>query len=222
MLPIVALVRRFSEDFLNAHNADVPLELLIEDYRLMVAGTKLPGGAAGYHRAARNLFEQFPDLRFTMHEVITDGSRVATRFSVEGSSTRHSGNKAAWGGCGIYGFDGERFTECWVEEDHDRARRQLRSGGFEPLHQPPGPPDPFTARPTQPGDGVTDAAISWLVGGGGERLGSTVQVDALLVTGDRFAFHTSSPSVHVSGMATAQPDGSVRDISTFSDGGTPA
>jgi hypothetical protein len=41
-----------------------------------------------------------------------------------------------------------------------------------------------------------------------------------LVSGDRFAFHTTSATVHVSGMATVHTDGTVTGVDTFSDGGS--
>ncbi|HEY1972256.1 MAG TPA: nuclear transport factor 2 family protein [Pseudonocardia sp.] len=219
---VVALMRRYCEEFVNAHDPTMCARLMADDYRLHLAGRDYLGRAAGYEPAVVPLFAQFPDLHITMHEMLTDGDRLATRFTLRGRSTRHGGNRAAWGGVALYTYDGDRLTSVWVEEDHHLARVQLHSGTYQPPAQPAGPPDPWTAaRPAPPSPGATGAASRWLLAGGDGRLGANPGTDALLVVGRRFAFHTTSATVHVAGMATIQPDGSVRDVSTFSDGGTP-
>ncbi len=221
MIPIVALMRRYCDEFVNARDPSMCARLMSDDYVLHLAGRQYVGRATGYEPAVVPLFAQFPDLTIAMHEMLTDGSRLATRFTLCGSSTRHGGNRAAWGGVALYTWNGERFSGVWVEEDHHLSRVQLRSGKFEPPVQQPGPEDPWAATAVPPAHGATEAATRWLRTGGDVRLGAEPHVDALLVSGDRFAFHTTSATVHVSGMATVRGDGTVDAVDTFSDGGTP-
>jgi predicted ester cyclase len=219
VIPIVALMRRYCDEFVNAQDPSRCVSLMSDDYRLHLAGREYVGRAEGYEPAVGPLFAQFPDLHVTIHEMLTDGSRLATRFTLCATSTRHGGNRAAWGGVAIYTWDGSRYTSVWVEEDHHLAREQLRSGVFAPPDQLPGPADPWAAVAGTAGDGVAEVAGEWLAGGGDGLLGTPVTVDALLVVGPRFAFHTSSPAVHVSGMAGVDDGGRVCAVSTFSDGG---
>lgn len=220
MLPIVALMHRYCEEYVNAQNPDLCEQLMVEGYLQRFAGHVFDDRSV-YVPLVVDLFVKFPDLRVTMHEILTDGDRLATRFTLRGSSTRHGGNKAAWGGIALYRWNGERLTECWVEEDQRSGRAQLRSGILEVPEQEPGPADPFAARPVPPGPGVLAAAGSWLAGGGEGRLGAAATVDELIVSGRRFAFHTSSATVRVAGMATVDATGAVTHVSTFTDGGTP-
>jgi predicted ester cyclase len=222
MLPIIALMRRYCERFVNAQDPSMCAELLANDYVMNFAGRQYLGRADGYEPAVKRLFVTFPDLHITMHELLTDGDRLATRFTLCGHSTRHGGNQAAWGGIAIYTWDGTRFTSVWVEEDHHLARRQLHSGECWPPDQRPGPPDPWSARPASPpSEQVLHAATGWLGKGGDGRLGDGATVDALLVVGSRFAFHTSHPNVKIAGMASITADHAVSAVSIFSDGGTP-
>lgn len=121
----------------------------------------------------------------------------------------------------MYTWDGARLSNVWVEEDHHLARIQLRSGRYALPKQLPGPADPWSMQSAPPAEGATDAAARWLASGGDGRLGGPVTVDALLVVGDRFGFHSTSPTVHVAGMASVGADGSIEGVSIFSDGGTP-
>jgi predicted ester cyclase len=214
-------MRRYCDEFVNAQDPSMCATLMSDDYVLHLAGREFVGRATGYEPAVGPLFEQFPDLAITMHEILTDGSRLATRFTLRGTSTRHGGNRSAWGGVAIYTWDGERFTSVWVEEDHHLSGAQLRSGQLEVPVQHPGPADPWSAEALPGTGGATEVATRWLCSGGEGRLGDGPGVDALLVSGARFAFHTTSSTVHVSGMATALGDGAVVDVDTFTDGGTP-
>ena len=99
--PIVALMRRYCDGFVNAQDPSMCASLMSDDYELRLAGREFIGRAEGYEPAVGPLFAQFPDLTVTMHEMLTDGSRLATRFTLRGTSTRHGGNSSAWGGVAI-------------------------------------------------------------------------------------------------------------------------
>lgn len=217
----VELVRRYCENFVNKQDPSLCPELLVENYRLTIAGQTITDRDHGYKPLIAPLFAVFPDLHITLFELITDGPQVATRFTLQGSSTRHEGRTAAWGGVAIYGFDGRRFTSCWVEEDHHLMRAQLREGRIRVPEQPPAP-DPWSAEPTPPDAEAARIARAWLTQDAATVVGREARLDALLVAGRRFAFHTTSPSVHVAGMATVDGSGAVTDLICFTNGELPA
>jgi predicted ester cyclase len=62
----------FAEDFLDHNNAEV---------------SGLPPGLQGVILAHRMLHESFPDLKFTLHQTLVDGDKVAIRVSARGTNT---------------------------------------------------------------------------------------------------------------------------------------
>ena len=215
---VVEQIRRYFEEFINRHDLPVLEGLVAPNYRVSVAGNVLD--LAAYRRAAENTFEVFPDLRVTVHEVLARDDRVAVRITADGTSPRHQGNRAVWGGVGLYTWGGDRFVDCWIEEDYHLVRAQLRTGRLELPIQAQGPTDPFAeAQVGEPGDGVVETARRWLESGADGLTGIGARVDALLAVGERVAFHTSAPGIHVAGMATVHDDGSIDRVGAFSDGG---
>lgn len=65
------------------------------------------------------------------------GDRMALRFTEHGASARHDGARAAWGGVGLYRWDGQRLLGNYVEQDYFARRRQLAGDGPDPV-EPPG------------------------------------------------------------------------------------
>lgn len=214
---IVELMRSYCDEFVNVQNPDKCADLMVEDYVLHFAGQTFTGRSRTYQPLIANLFAQFPDLHLTVHEMFTDGNTVATRFTLQGSSSRHGGNKAAWGGVAQYGWNGARLTDVWVEEGYRTAREQLRSGRFELSVHNRRVRDVAAAVPGAPEPGVLDAAKTWLRGGGAGLVDPDPTVNRLLAVGRDFAFHLTGRGSQVSGMATVAPDGTVTDVDAFTD-----
>jgi hypothetical protein len=216
-MSIVELMRSYCDEFVNVQNARKCEELMVEDYLLNFAGKRYRGRADTYEPLVDGLFDQFPDLHLPIHEMFTDGDSVATRFTLQGGSTRHGGNKAAWGGVAQYGWDGSRLTEVWVEEGYRAARQQLRTGQLEVPQHSRGPRDLAAVEPGAPEPGVLDAATGWLRNGGNGLVERESTINRLLAVGRDFAFHASGAARAVSGMATVAADGSVVDLDTFTN-----
>jgi steroid delta-isomerase-like uncharacterized protein len=74
-----ALVRRFTDEVLNAHDAGAALdELVMEDF---VEQNPLPGqgpGRAGLADVLASMFAAFPDLRWTLRDTIAEDDRIMT------------------------------------------------------------------------------------------------------------------------------------------------
>jgi steroid delta-isomerase-like uncharacterized protein len=73
------LAQRFADDVINARDLDGALtELVVEDF---VEQNPLPGqgpGRAGLADVLAGMFAAFPDLRWTLHDTISEGDRIMT------------------------------------------------------------------------------------------------------------------------------------------------
>ncbi|TDV56232.1 ester cyclase [Actinophytocola oryzae] len=157
-LPIAVALRRYAFGFVNSHDFTVCRELMTVDYGLHMGDTVLTGRDDAYIPAVRHQMEQFPDLGFEIHELITDGEYAALHFSEHGTHTDRG--RAAWPGVSIYRFDGERLAECWVEQDHYSRRRQLAEGAPAPMPRPA--LAPFSGHEGKADDASVAATRSWL------------------------------------------------------------
>lgn len=209
---ILPLVRRWAVDWLNGQDASVLPEILSEDYVLHIGGHDLTGRDA-YRGAVLGQFREFPGLVLTVHEVMTDGTRAAVRFTEHGASVRQEGRTAAWVGIAMFRAEDGRLVETYAEEDYLSRRRQLADGRPDPIEAAHA--DPWGV-PTQTGDEVGEAAVrGWLdrnqlwtkgiqlddtdtgadsdgQGVGGELLRvDRTDVDELFSAGGQVAFHVT-------------------------------
>jgi len=131
--PFVALMRRYVEEYTNAHEFDVCEQIFHPDYRIHIGGATL--GFDQYREMVRDAFVRFPDLQLVVHRFITNGDRLAMHFSEYATSPTHGHRQAVWEGIGLYrrGPDG-RLVENFVEQDFYGRRVQLASD--EPLPIP--------------------------------------------------------------------------------------
>jgi len=128
MHKFVALMRRYCHDYTNRQDFAACDTIMVPDYTLHMGTHVLKGRDTQYKPATSKQFQQFPGLCLTINEVVTCGDRLCLRFSEHGASVRHSGAVAAWGGIGLYKWDGERLTENFVEQDYYSRRGQLARG----------------------------------------------------------------------------------------------
>jgi hypothetical protein len=126
--PFVALMRRYVVDYTNRHDTSVCPDLMEPDYTLRMGPHVVSGRDDAYIPAAQKQFVQFPGLGLTVHEIVTDGRRLAMRFSEHGASVRHGGAVASWSGIGLYRWNGTRLVDNSVEQDYLARRRQLAGG----------------------------------------------------------------------------------------------
>lgn len=72
-----------------------------------ISGFDLPRDSV-YTPAVTRVFERFPGLQLQVHELVTSGERLAMRFSEHGAAGDADGRLAAWGGIGMYRWNGRR------------------------------------------------------------------------------------------------------------------
>ena len=214
--PVVALVRRWSVDWLNGQHPEVCDELLAPAYTLRIGGYLL-GPREQYIPATLAQLSRYPGLVVTTHQLVTDGERVALWFSEHGASARLGGRAAVWSGVALFRWDGTALTGCFSEEDYYARRRQLDSAVCDPVDPPAAAPWDERAQPADPA--AEAVARAWLdgadlraapvvcddehVGQPAERLLEVTgcEVHELFSAGDQVAFHVAQSGRYLGGLA---------------------
>lgn len=124
-------VLRFYEEALNAGREEAFTELLAPDVAYFNPATGTARGPEGVLAAIRGLRAAFPDLRYTVEELIVDGDRVAARFTLRGTHRGPFRGRAATGltveigGSTHYRVAGGKITEVRVFADFLGLLRQI-------------------------------------------------------------------------------------------------
>ena len=198
-------MRRYSVDYTARGDLSVCPEIMVDDYRLHMGVHHLVGRDGAYKAAVQTQLDQFPTLGFTVHQILTNGERLALCFSEHGASRRHEGRQASWPGISTYRWDGVRLTECWVEQDYFARTRQLETGRSDGVEPPA--VDPWAGEPVPADDGVEVVARAWLEKGdladaddhariddGGPQVDldhDSITIDDVFSAGSRAAFHVT-------------------------------
>lgn len=202
------LMKRYVVDYTNSHDQAQTATIMEPDYVLCMGEHRVVGRDGAYAAATRRQMDQFPGLGLTVHEIWTSGERLAMRFSEHGASGRHAGAQAAWGGIGLYRWNGARLTANNVEQDYASRARQLKSG--IPLDVEAPAIAPWDGVGAEPDAAAEEVVRRWLDAGALETAhgvlcddawaGVTtprlidqdgITVDDLFSCGDAVAFHAS-------------------------------
>lgn len=216
MDPFAALMRTYCIDYTNSHDLSVCDSIMEPDYVVRICRMALERDAS-YKPSVETVFARFPALGLVVHELVTNGDRLAMRFSEHGASVH--GELACWAGIGLYDWNGGRLTSCRVEQDFLSQRRQLDTGVPDPLEAPH--LDPWSTARAVPGDERAERVVrAWLDVGDlavadGGRIDETplegfrrpldveeVDVADLFSAGDRVAFHAT-----LRGRSTGEVEG---------------
>lgn len=220
--PLVGVMRRFCVDWLCRADETVPGEILDPHYVVRIGEHTLTGRDAQYVPGTLGQLRRFPGLLITVHELFTDGERVAMRFTEHGPSASDGGRPAAWAGIGLFWWDGERLTRNVTEEDYHSRRRQLADDRCDPVEGPA--PAPWAARPIAPDADAEAAARAWLATGdltAGGAVGlddgwaghptpalldvTDVRVEELFSAGRAVAFKVVQTGRYVGGLPDTEP-----------------
>jgi SnoaL-like domain len=198
--PFVALMRRYCIDYTARHDLSVCDDIMVPGYTLHMGVHDLAGRDEAYKPAAAAQFRQFPGLCLTVSEIICSGDRLALRFTEHGASARHDGALAAWGGIGLYRWDGERLLENYVEQDYLARRRQLAEGRPDPVEPPA--VAPWDTRSVPADRAAEEVVRTWLAAGDLSGVTaddgrpphrpiavSRTEIGVLFSAGPRVAFH---------------------------------
>jgi predicted ester cyclase len=214
------LLRGFAVDFLTSHDLGAVESIMDPAYRLTIGGHVLDGREKSYRPAIASLFDQFPGLCVTVHDVMLAPDAVALRFTEHGVSAKQPGGAAAWAGVALFRIEDGRLHCGWAEEDYLARKRQLKTGRCDPI----GPPHaaPWDAR-CEAADASTEEAVRrWLsdpaaclapgpveeVSAEGPRFAALVSVaaplhstlTALVSAGERAAFYLECSGSYAGGF----------------------
>lgn len=130
------LMKHYVVDYTNSHDQAETAKIMEPDYHLRMGPYDVVGRDTAYHAATRKQMDQFPGLGLTVHEVWTSGERLMMRFSEHGASNRHDGALTAWGGIGLYRWNGDRLVANSVEQDYYSRARQMKTRVPNPVEGP--------------------------------------------------------------------------------------
>jgi steroid delta-isomerase-like uncharacterized protein len=127
----IAVTRR-GFDAWNAHDVEGWIKTL--DARQVTESDTIPGSFKG-HDAARPYMQlylkAFPDLRFTVDQVMASGDCVITRYTATGTHKGDlaglppTGRRAEVHGCTIAEFKSGKIVRQWIYWDTGHLMRQL-------------------------------------------------------------------------------------------------
>lgn len=117
-----AIARGWHES-LNQRNLDALDSVLASDIAHHSATFADTVGPAGVKRILAAALTGFPDVRFTVEDVIAEGDLVAVRFQAEGTHLGEfqgyppTGQPVVWTGINIFRIECGRIVESWSEVD---------------------------------------------------------------------------------------------------------
>ena len=126
-----ALVRRLYEEVFNRGNLSTVDELLAADY---IDHTALPGtspGPEGLKQFISMFRAAFPDLHFTIEDMIAEGDTVVVRQTYRGTHQGNlmgippTGKQVTISALHIYRVAGGKIVEGWVNSDDLGMMQQL-------------------------------------------------------------------------------------------------
>ena len=127
-----AVVRRLLDELWTKGNLSVADECLAAAYTHHDASTPdFPPGPEGEKKRATLYRTAFPDLRFTIEDLIAEGETVVVRWSSSGTNKGNLGGITPTGkqvdvsGVSIARFAGGKMVEGWVSWDTYGMLKQL-------------------------------------------------------------------------------------------------
>ena len=126
------IVRRSFEELFNRQNVAVVDELMSGDFIHHGPGTRVLRGSDFLDQIrSRIIFLAFPDLHFTIEDMIAEGEKVVTRWTIRGTHRGEfmrlppTGHQVTWSGINITRVVGGKMVEDWVEQDTPGLMQQL-------------------------------------------------------------------------------------------------
>jgi hypothetical protein len=159
----IRLMKHYVIDYTNRNDQSQTAAIMEPDYLLRMGEHRVQGRDTAYHAATAKQMDQFPNLCLTVHDIATSGERLVMRFSEHGASRLHGNGRCAWGGIGLYAWNGEKLVSNWVEQDYLSRRHQLKNGRPHPVDHPAIAPWNTIAQAADP---RAEAIVkAWLEGG---------------------------------------------------------
>ncbi|HEV8711598.1 MAG TPA: ester cyclase [Candidatus Binatia bacterium] len=127
-----AIVRRYFEEVVNDGNLAVADELISTSYvSHYPMGYDFGGDPEDVKQIVSIVRTAFPDVHFTLEDVLAEGNKVVARWTFRGTHEHDfmgvppAGKRATVMGIAIYRVADEKIAEAWVAWDTGGLLRQL-------------------------------------------------------------------------------------------------
>lgn len=126
-----AAFRAIPEQVINPGNLTAADQYFAQDYVDHALPPGLPAGVAGFKAFFTMLRTAFPDLHYTVEDVVAEGEKVVARVSVHGSmkgdfqGMKATGKTATWTEIHIGRYAGGKVVEHWATIDQLGMLHQL-------------------------------------------------------------------------------------------------
>ena len=134
----IGLVKRFFEEVWNKGNLSVVDELLAENYVDYNQPPGAPRGRKGYKATVTMFRSAFPDIQFTLDQILAEGDRLALRLTGRGThqgsfmGITPTGKQVSFGGMAFIRFENGQVAERWGISDIPGLMQQLGVGHGQP------------------------------------------------------------------------------------------
>ncbi len=126
-----AVMRRYFEEIWNGRRLELLDELIAADYVNHASpDPSLPSGPDGLKPVFAAVLETFPDIRFSVDDVVAEGEKVVTRWSMRATQRGEvmgvpaTGKQVVLSGISIDRIVGGKIAEHWrVQDDLGLARQ---------------------------------------------------------------------------------------------------
>lgn len=131
-----ALASHLHLDALSKGQLDVLDAALAESFRSHFLAPETEPGPEALKDFCRAVRAVFPDLSYTVDDVVVEGDRVAIRVTGRGTQTGGIGDlpatqkSATWSEMHFFRFDGDKIVELWGVVDQLSALQQLGGVSF--------------------------------------------------------------------------------------------
>ena len=125
------LVERYVEEVLNGRNLDLVDDLFAASFVDHDSSMPEARGPAGIKRLAAMAHASFPDLHFTIEDMIAEADKVVYRYTVRGTHQKEfmsipaTGKQISFTGIHIYRVADGKLQEEWENWDTLGLMRQL-------------------------------------------------------------------------------------------------
>ena len=124
-------MRRFYDEVFNKKNGAAIDEFIAPNHVDHAAPPGMPGGLQGVKQTINMYLTAFPDLHFTVEDLIAEGDKVVTRLTVRGTQQGEfmgippTGKHATVKAIDINRIVGGKSIEHWLEMDTLGLMQQL-------------------------------------------------------------------------------------------------
>lgn len=126
-----AIYRRFVEEIINEGQFDVVSALFSPDYVDHSSPPGAPSGLEGVKAVFAMFRTGFPDVHFTIENLVGEGDKVATRVTGRGTNNGPfmgrppTGKQVTWGSMGVFRVANGKIVEHWGAPDLFSLLQQL-------------------------------------------------------------------------------------------------